>query len=152
MGSFHQRSHCPATLPQVDEEWAFGAVLMYVGTLLSACAATVVPGRWGITALFFTLLAVFTLLLLFSRRVMQTMQDLLTEEGPRPAGLLRPGVATASLPGVDTVFEGAALPPARGTPLTTLGAQRVRTAEIAAPPSVTERTTSLLGNEKADGD
>ena len=131
---------------------AFGALLMYLGTVLSACAATLVPGRVGVPAFFFTLLTVFALLLVFSRSLMRAAQELLTEERPQPAGILRPSVAPASLPRVDAVAEGAALPPARGTPVTIHGAQHVGTAEMVAPPSVTERTTSLLDDKKVGGD
>lgn len=130
----------------------FGALLMYFGTVLSACAATLVPGRLGMPAFFFTLLTVFALLLLFSRSLMRAVRDLMTEERPQPAGLPRPSVAPASLPRVDAVAEGAALPPARGTPVKIPGAQNIRTAEMVAPPSVTERTTSLLGDKKAGDD
>jgi hypothetical protein len=126
---------------------AFGALLMYLGTVLSACAATLVTGRLGVPAFFFALLTVFALLLLSSRSLMRAVQELLTEERPQPAGYPRPRVATASLPEVGTVPHVSVLPPAQGTPATVFAAQHVRTAEMAAPPSVTERTTSLLGDE-----
>jgi hypothetical protein len=41
----------------------------------------------------------------------------------------------------------APLPPARNTPITGAGRQRVRTNELAEQPSVTEHTTQLLDNE-----
>lgn len=126
---------------------AFGALLMYLGTVLSACAATLVPGRVGVPAFFFALLTVFALLLLSSRSLMRAVQELLTDERPQPAGIPRQRVATASLPEVGTVSHVAALPPAQGTPATVFAAQHARTPEMAAPPSVTERTTSLLGDK-----
>lgn len=129
---------------------AFGALLMYLGTVLSACAATLVPGRVGVPAFFFTMLTVFALLLLFSRPLMRAVQELLTEGEPWPAGIPRPSVAPASLPQVDA--EWADLLPARGTPVKIPGAQNIRTAELVAPPGITERTTSLLGDKKAGGD
>jgi hypothetical protein len=41
----------------------------------------------------------------------------------------------------------ASLPPAANMPLPDIGRQRVRTNELAQPPSVTENTTRLLDNE-----
>ncbi|HMF55579.1 MAG TPA: zinc ribbon domain-containing protein [Pyrinomonadaceae bacterium] len=40
-----------------------------------------------------------------------------------------------------------ALPPAQSIPATNFGGQRLKTAEVVEPPSVTERTTNLLSNE-----
>jgi len=124
----------------------FGAMLMYLGTVLSTCAATMAPGRLWVPAFFFTLLIVFVLLLLFSRSLMHTVQELLMQDGPQPVGFPRSRVS-ASIPRLGSDTVGSALPPARGLPATILGAQHVRTAELAAPPSITERTTNLLGPE-----
>jgi len=44
-------------------------------------------------------------------------------------------------------MSGQALPPASSTPIYTAGTQRVRTNELAQPPSVTEQTTKLLDQE-----
>lgn len=125
----------------------FGALLMYVGTILSACAATLVPGRWGATAFFVALLPVFALLLLCSQHLTRAVQDFLTDESAQPQGLPPARVVTASLPQVGALAEAAALPPPRGTPAMILGAQHLGAAEMAAPPSVTERTTNLIGDK-----
>lgn len=128
----------------------FGALLMYLGTILSTCAATMVTGRLWVPTFFLTLINVFILLLLFSRRLMLTVQDLLTDEETPPDGIL-PLRATTSLPQVGA-FAEAALPPGLGTPMLSLGTQRVSTAEMVPPPSITERTTNLLGNKTAESD
>ena len=128
---------------------SFGALLMYVGAILSACAATLVPGRMGVPAFFLTLLMVFPLLLLFSRHLMQSVLELVSGETPRPAGLPRTRVTTASLP--DVSGDVSALPPARVMPMTFPDAQHAVPAEMAAPPSVTERTTALLNDKQAGG-
>ncbi len=129
---------------------SFGAFLMYVGTVLSVFAATMVPARWGTPSFFITVLTVFVLLLLFSTRLMRAVQDLVPGK-EKPSADLPPGVATAPLSRLG-VAEQVALPSARYTPVPSFGAQRVSTAEIVAPPSVTERTTNLLGDKKAGGD
>jgi hypothetical protein len=41
-----------------------------------------------------------------------------------------------------------ALPPAHNIPVASLGSQRVNTAEMLQPPSVTEQTTTLLDKDK----
>lgn len=43
--------------------------------------------------------------------------------------------------------HGTALSPAQGVPITDIGGQRAKTANIGQPPSVTEVTTSLLDNK-----
>ena len=141
----------PGDTPAGRKGRSFGAFLMYLGTVLSVFAATMVPARWGTPSFFITVLTVFTLLLLVSTRLMRAVQDLITGNEQPPSGLPRASVATASLRGFGAVVEEAALNPARFTPVPSFGVQRVNTSEIAAPPSVTERTTNLL-DKKADSD
>jgi len=50
-----------------------------------------------------------------------------------------------------TATRGSALPPAQGTPVAAFKTQRVDTAQMVSPPSVTEHTTKLL-NESQDSE
>ncbi|HZI87697.1 MAG TPA: hypothetical protein VFD48_12750, partial [Pyrinomonadaceae bacterium] len=115
-----------------------GAMLMYLGTVLSTCAATMAPGRLWVPAFFFTLLIVFVLLLLFSRSLMHTVQELLMQDGPQPVGFPRSRVS-ASIPRLGSDTVGSALPPARGLPATIL----VRS--MFGRPSWQRRRASLSG-------
>lgn len=57
---------------------------------------------------------------------------------------LVPGLFTQSTPSA----QNPALPPTQSLPVTNfVGGQRVTTAEVTRPPSVTEQTTNLLNNE-----
>ena len=131
---------------------AFGALLMYLGTVLTTCAATMAPGRVWVPTFFFTLLTVFVLLLLFSRSLMRVVQELVSQEESQPAGFPRSRVSPDLLSGISSSNGVAALTSGRGLPATSLGAQRIRTAELAAPPSITERTTSLIAGQEAHDD
>lgn len=48
---------------------------------------------------------------------------------------------------LETPLDSLALPPASGVRVNSVGGQRVRTAELVQPPSVTENTTRLLDSE-----
>lgn len=50
-------------------------------------------------------------------------------------------------PELGTMFGNTALPPASGIGMNSVGGRRVRTSELAQPPSVTEHTTKLLNND-----
>jgi hypothetical protein len=49
---------------------------------------------------------------------------------------------------LDTAKRGSALPPSQGIPVAAFKTQRVNTAEMVSPPSVTEHTTKLLNESQ----
>ena len=125
-------------------EVGFGATLMFMGTILSACAATLVPGRMGNVIFFSLVLTCFALLLLSSNNVMRRVQEHFTEGD---AGR-KPGERSLASPG-QGIDQGAAcqspvLPLAAGISVSASDARRYTTGEVVAPPSVTETTTNLL--------
>jgi hypothetical protein len=128
------------------KELGFGALLMFIGSLLSASVLTAgeLKNSWWIFLL--VLVMVFVLLLFSSERLMQAVRSLVTEDETNSPTF--PRVHTARHPITEGGRSGdTALPPAQGIPISVFESQRVATAEIVSPPSVTERTTNLLGNK-----
>lgn len=123
-------------------EVGFGAVLMLVCAALSLCAAFTF-GRYGPLAFFSLLAASLPVLLLSSETLMRAAQKLFAAEASRHAAA--PESVTHALPG--RVASGNALPPAEGLPVSLFGARETPTAEMSPPPSVAERTTSLLDRD-----
>lgn len=59
-----------------------------------------------------------------------------------------PAVSKKARPSrLGTTLDNAALPPASNIPMNSVGGRKMRTAELAQPPSVTENTTRLLDRE-----
>jgi MYXO-CTERM domain-containing protein len=131
-----------ATLPARRRELSHGATFMFIGALLSGCAAAAAPGGTGTPIFFAVLLSFFGLFLLTSHRIMRAVQTLLTDDKAQPQA-----AATVRLPQAGSNSPAHALPPAQSVPVSIFTAQRATTAEMVAPPSVTERTTSLLQDE-----
>jgi hypothetical protein len=129
------------------KEVSIGATLMFIGTLLSAFAALLVPGRMGGLAFFSVLLLVFTSLLFSSRRLMRAAQGLLTGGEVRAIDGPRSLAVSGLTAEVETVSEASAVPGGPGLPVRISDARGHTTGEIVTPPSVTERTTSLLEKE-----
>jgi hypothetical protein len=123
-------------------EVGFGAALMLVCTALSLCAAFTF-GRYGSLAFFSMLAASLPALLLSSQTLMRAAQKLLAAEASRHAAASESG--TPALPG--HVASGNALPPPEGVTVSLFGARETPTAEMSPPPSVAERTTSLLDRD-----
>ena len=132
----------PGAIPARRKELRHGATFMFISAILSGCATAFVPGPAETPIFFAVLLSLFGLLLLTSHRIMRAVHTLLTDDKEQS-----PAAATMRLPAADSNPAAQALPPAQGLPISSFGAQRATTAEMVAPPSVTERTTSLLQDE-----
>ena len=136
-----------AHISERRKEVGLGATLMFIGALLSACAAFLVPGRMGGLAFFSVLLMIFALLLFSSRRLMQAAQELLAGgevrliDGPR--SLVTPGLPAEG----SAVSKASASPGAREVPVTFPHDRGHTTGDLISPPSVTEHTTNLLAEE-----
>ena len=123
-------------LSAAKKEMCFGSTLMFLSTLILAVGSLVMYGRMRTEEFFVGLTLAFAALLILSRFLMRGLQYLVTEESPvsvsQPARIPEPGLGNLLLQvGQDE-------------PIPAFGAQRVQTAEIVSPVSITEHTTNLL--------
>lgn len=131
-------SRCGFKLSTVEEALAKRLITMAMYLVLTMCA---VIGWGSVTAgpaymqarVIITLVAALTFYLLFSRDLKHVFDKLF------PQNLERVKQVTPA-------SRESALPPAQSVPVPTLWSRRVNTAEMIQPPSVTERTTTLLDN------
>jgi hypothetical protein len=115
-------------VPPRRKDMSFGAILMFIATIMSGFVASFVPGPREEGAFFFAVMGFFALLLFFSHRIMRAAQEILGDEKAQTTASLSP-----------------ALLPAENIPVTVNGPERLTTGAL-APPSVTERTTNLIEN------
>lgn len=134
------------SLRRRDINW--GATLMFIAALPCLIAPLVVRPDIGAPLILFGLPALFILILFTSRRLMSFLQSVLSEkEGSRE----RENDAARGARELKAAGAHAALNAAPGEPVGGFGAARPsNTSEMTTPmkpPSVTERTTNLLGNK-----
>ena len=119
----------------------FGSILMFVSTIFLAVSSLLMMGRMRTPEFFVGLLVSFALLLAFSKYLVRALRYLVAGD--------------TSLSGKDLMSDPAslaaaasnpALTSAQNIPVSLFTAQRVNTAEIVSPPSITEHTTNLLEN------
>ena len=126
-------SSCGFKLNSVEEPIAQRLIKIAMFLLLAACA---VMGWASFTAgpaymqvrIIISLIAVVAFYLLFSRDLKLLFGRLFSEN----TNLIGPA------------GKNSVLPPAQGMAVSSLGPRRVNTAEMVQPPSITDRTTSLL--------
>lgn len=126
-------SSCGSKLHSIEEPIAQRLIKMAMFLLLAACA---VMGWASFTAgpaymqvrIIISLIAVVAFYLLFSRDLKHLFNKLFSEN----IDLISPA------------SKNSGLPPAQGVAVSSLGPRRVNTAEMVPPPSITDRTTSLL--------
>ena len=121
----------------------FGSMLMFAGTLFVAIASLFMFGRMRTFEFFSVLFAAFVFLLFLSKYLMRAVRYLVSADAEMVArtSAIRDPVA------MDDAALTPALSPAAGMPVSVLISQRVTTAEIVPPSSVTEHTTNLLENK-----
>lgn len=117
----------------------FGSILMFISTLVLAISSLLMLGRMRTPQLLFGLMATFVLLLVLSKHLMRAVRYLVAGDVVLPQTDVAhdPVIATGS---------GPALTAGQNVPASLFTAQRVTTAEITSPASVTEQTTNLLEN------
>jgi len=120
----------------------FGSMLMFSSTTLLAISSLLMLGRMRTGEFFFGLLAAFVLLLILSKHLMRALRYLVAADADV-------SVVSRTDVEIDPVSIGdAASSPAltsgQNVPVSLFTSQRVTTAEILAPASVTEQTTNLL--------
>lgn len=109
----------------------FGATLMLISAIAVPIASLLMFGRMRTEPFFIGLFGAFALLLVVSRFLMRGLQYLVTEE------------STVSFA---EPIRGLPLQAAPDEPISVFGTQRVQTAEIVSPGSITEHTTNLLND------
>jgi hypothetical protein len=121
----------------------FGSILMFTSTILVAIISLLMFGRMRTPEFFLGLVIAFALILVISKQLIKALRYLVggdvsvssrTNEAHDPASV----VAAASSP---------ALTAGQNMPVSLFTSQRVTTAEILSPASVTEQTTNLLENK-----
>jgi hypothetical protein len=115
----------------------FGSILMFISTIVMVVSSLLMFGRMRTPQLLFALVAAFVLLLLVSKHLMRAARYLV-------AGDVE---ITQSEPSVIAAGSGPAITAGQNVPASLFTAQRVTTAEITSPVSVTEQTTNLLENK-----
>ena len=113
----------------------FGSMLMLASTIFLAISSLLMFGRMETGEFFFGLLAAFVLLLFLSKHLRQALRYLVADDAEHAPTSI---VATDSSP---------ALSPGQDVPVSLFTSQRVTTAEILTPASITEQTTNLLKNK-----
>lgn len=121
----------------------FGATLMFISTIVIAMVSLFAFGRMKTTPFFVGLGFAFTFCLLLSQYLMRGLRYLF--QGENRAALPQ-DIANQPLP-LATVFDVQGLPAAKMPAVSLFGTQRVQTAEIVTPSSITEHTTNLLDNK-----
>lgn len=117
----------------------FGATLMFLSTVGLTVGSLLTFGRMNTESLFIGLIIAFVVLLVISRFLMRGLQYLVTEE------------TTVSFSPSDQIgeptFRSLSLPAAHDQPIPVFSSQRVQTAEMVPPGSITDHTTNLLDNK-----
>jgi len=118
----------------------FGSILTFTSTIVLAISSLLMFGRMRTPQFLFALVAAFVLLLVLSKHLMRAVRHLVAGDVVLPQTDLAhdPIIATGS---------GPALTAGQNVPVSLFTAQRVTTAEITSPASVTEQTTNLLENK-----
>lgn len=111
-----------------------GAMSMFIATLISMFIAMFL-GADNRTPILLVSVISFVFTLLLSNRLVQTFHRLFSEGAGNANPVLQVSPATRNPP---------ALPPAQSIPIANTSSQRVNTAEMVQPPSITEHTTTLL--------
>ena len=120
----------------------FGSLLMFISTIVLAISSMLMFGRMMTPQLLLALVMSAVLLLVFSKHVMQALRYLVASD------VVVPQTDMSHDPGaVNAADSSPALAAGQNVPVSLFTAQRVTTAEILSPPSVTEQTTNLLENK-----
>jgi len=120
----------------------FGSILMFSSTIFLVFSSLLILGRMRTPEFFVGLMIAFVLLLFFSKYLMKALRYLVAGDtsfsekdlAHDPASLAADASTHALNAGQDI-------------PVSLFTANRVTTAEILSPPSVTEQTTNLLENK-----
>lgn len=127
-------------LSAAKKEMCFGSTLMFLSTLVSAIISLVIYGRMRTEPFFMGLTLAFAFLLVISRFLMKGLQSFVTVESTGSVSQPARGADQIAEPSLSSLL----LQVGHDEPIPAFGAQRVQTAEIVSPVSITEHTTNLL--------
>ncbi len=118
----------------------FGSLLMFTSTIVLAMSSMLMFGRMMTPQLLFALVVTFVLLLILSKQVVRALRYLVASDEAVPETVAHdPDAVNAAGPNPALT--------AQSVPVSLFTGQRVTTAEILSPVSVTEQTTNLLENK-----
>ena len=117
----------------------FGSILMFASTIFLAVSSLLMLGRMRTSEFFVGLLVSFVLLLFFSKHLMRAVRYLVAGD----TSLSGKNLATDP-DSLVAATSGPSLTAGQSVPISLFTSQRVNTAEIVSPPSITEHTTNLL--------
>ena len=129
----------------IQRNMIFGSILMFTTTIFLAISSFPIFGRMRTSEFFFGLVAAFVLLLITSKYLMRALRYLVAGDA-NVAVFSGPEVAHDQVSLGDAV-SSPALSAGQDVTVSLFASQRVTTAEIVAPASVTEQTTNLLENK-----
>jgi hypothetical protein len=120
----------------------FGSILMFASTIVLAISSLLMLGRMRTPEFFLGLLGAFALLVVFSKHIMRAVRYLVAVDAN--TRVLSGTDVTHDPASVATSAHSPALGAGQEVPISLFTSQRVTTAEILSPPSITENTTNLL--------
>ena len=120
----------------------FGSILMFTSTILLALSSLLMFGRMRTAEFFFGLVAAFVLLLILSKHLMQALRYLVA--GDADVSVASRADAATDPVSISDAGSSSALTEGQNVPVSLFTSERVTTAEILEPASVTEQTTNLL--------
>lgn len=123
-----------------------GAMLMFVISLIVVIAASPIPPVRNLQLFMLVVLFIaLTLFVNFINPLMRAAGKLFAENDTKA----REGLVSSPYvnSGLVTQVSRSALPPPHSVPAVEFSSPRANTAEVVQPPSITERTTSLLQND-----
>ena len=138
--SVHFCSQCGIKLSNSEEGPTKRLLIMALYLVVTVCAL----GGWGSETagpgytqarVFISIIAAITFYFLFSNDLTEIFGKLFPRNSKQQEQ-------------IEPARQKSALPPARGIPVPSFGSQRVNTAEMVRPPSVTEHTTNFLDKDK----
>ena len=120
----------------------FGSILMFSSTIFLVFSSLLMLGRMRTPEFFVGLMIAFVLLLFFSKYLMKALRYLVAGDTSfSEKGLAHDPASLATDASTHALNAG------QDIPVSLFTANRVTTAEILSPPSVTEQTTNLLENK-----
>jgi hypothetical protein len=126
----------------------FALLLFIIALLLVAASLTYVGPDSGNMRVYTVTIAIITLIFLLLCQPWRLFRKLFSEDAQQAIAnqASSPSASVLQAPGKHGARD-AALPPAQTLPIAGFSPRRVNTAEMIQPPSITEHTTKLLGDE-----
>lgn len=133
----------PADVFSVSQRrMVFGSILMFTSTIILAISSLLMLGRMRTPEFFVALLGAFALLLIFAKHILRALRHLVAADVNTE--VFSGAAVTQDPASVGAAAGSPALNAGQDVPVSLFTSQRITTAEILSPPSITENTTNLL--------